>query len=294
MKFFEFLREYGDSENIIEKLRQQGLLAQDHKCPSCNEYMVCTSANNIDGLRFRCRKRSCEKEKSIRVGSFFEGSKLSLSKCMLFLHLWAKGYSEKLILEDFDFSKVTIVDWSRFCRELCVEYFETSDQRIGGPGQIVEIDETLIVRRKYNRGRVLRSGWLFGGIERRNDGQFKCFMRMVYDRSSSHLLHLIRQHVLPETHIITDGWGAYNNLASIGYQHSVVIHEENFVSPDNSDVHTQTIEATWSSLKRFIRARGGNKGGYYLEYICEYLFRRQCSDTFSALLHMMKQQYLLS
>jgi len=29
----------------------------------------------------------------------------------------------------------------------------------------VEIDETLIVRRKYERGRILSQIWLFGGIE---------------------------------------------------------------------------------------------------------------------------------
>ena len=116
-------------------------------------------------------------------------------------------------------------------------------------------------------------------------------MRLVYDRSAPHLCHLIREHVFPGTHIITDGWAAYSNLSSMGYSHSVVIHEQNFVSPDNNEVHTQQIESTWSSLKRFIRSRGGNKGPHYIEYIYEYLFRRQFDDVLSALLDVIKTEY---
>jgi hypothetical protein len=99
---------------------------------------------------------------------------------------------------------------------------------------------------------MLSAGWLFGGIERRDDGEFRCFMRLVYNRSEGHLCHLICEHIAEGTHIISDGWAAYANLSTMGYQHSVVIHDENFVSPDDSNIHTQRIESTWSSLKRFI------------------------------------------
>jgi len=183
------------------------------------------------------------------------------------------------------------VDWLRYCRDLCVFYFESDTTIIGGENTIVEIDETLAVKRKYNRGRMLVDGWLFGGIERRNDGIFKCFMKMVYNRSEEHLTSIIREHVLPGTHIVTDGWAAYRNLSSMGYFHSVVIHEENFVSPTDRAIHTQTIESTCSSLKRFIRARGTHKGNFYLEYICEYLFRRKNMDVFNALLDVIRRKY---
>lgn len=41
--------------------------------------------------------------------------------------------------------------------------------KIEGPDKIVTIGETLIVKRKYNRGRVLHQQWLFGGIERNSE-----------------------------------------------------------------------------------------------------------------------------
>lgn len=291
MKLFEFKETFGNHDTIVHLLRQLGLLSMSGWCDLCGDEMVERNASRGPGTMFYCFKRSCRKSKSIRFGSFFEKSKLSLCDAMLFLHLWSKGYSEKLIADDFPFSAPTVVDWSRYCRDLCLYHYETSDQVIGGPGSVVEIDETLAVKRKYNRGQMARDGWLFGGIERRSDGIFRCFMRLVYDRSEMHLCHHIREHVLPGTHIISDGWAAYRNLSAMGYFHSVVIHDENFVAPGDSEVHTQRIESTWSSLKRFLRSRGTHKGPHYVEYIYEYLFRRQYDDVFTALLDVIKTEY---
>lgn len=291
MKLFEFLQEFGDQSTIISKLRDIGLLRQSLRCEQCGDMMGERKMKLSDGIAFECSKRSCRHAKSIRNGSFFEHSRLTLCEIMLFLHIWSKNYSEKLICDDFSFSNKTVVDWARFCRDLCVYYFESDDTIIGGPGRIVEIDETLVVKRKYNRGRMLSDGWLFGGIERRDDGEFNCFLSLVYNRSEAHLSHIIRQRVAPGTHIITDGWAAYSRLSEYGFLHSVVIHEENFVSPIDPNVNTQLIEATWGSLKRFIRSRGTHKGSHFLEYICEYLFRRKYSDVFAALMCMIRRKY---
>lgn len=59
-------------------------------------------------------------------------------------------------------SSRTSVDWRSFCSEV-TDFWFTEQESIGGPGIVVEIDETLIVRRKYGRGRVLSQVWLFGG-----------------------------------------------------------------------------------------------------------------------------------
>ena len=293
MKLLEFLALYGNPATIVNALRLNRLLKSHMQCESCGELMSEHTVQKSDGLMFRCNKRCCRREKSIRTGSFFEHTKLNLCDSMLFIHLWSKGYTEQLICDDFSFSKATAVDWSRFCRDLCVYHFESSDALIGGQGTIVEIDETVIVKRKYDRGRMLTEGWLFGGIERRSDGVFNCFMRVVYNRCEAHLTHLIQQHVAPGTTIMTDGWAAYANLGTMGYSHQVVIHDENFVLPTDRNVHTQTIEATWCSLKRFIRARGTHKGSHLLEYICEWMFRRKFSAVYDALLDVIRQKYTI-
>ncbi len=95
-------------------------------------------------------------------------------------------------------------------------------------GCMLEIYETMVARRKYNRERVLATGWLFGGIERREGGEFRYFVRLAYDRGAMHLAHLIRQHVAIGTHIMPDGWGAYYGLLRLSHTCRVVIHDDNF------------------------------------------------------------------
>ena len=115
MKLFDFINEYGNPLTIIAKLRECGLLTNQILCPQCGGAMCERSHKNTDGTMFFCDKKHCRKKKSIRSSSFFEQAKLSLCESMLFIHLWSKGYTEKLIVDDFPFCKKTVVDWSRFC-----------------------------------------------------------------------------------------------------------------------------------------------------------------------------------
>ena len=127
-------------------------------CDKCRRPMKERKADKNDQVMFECAKKECRIARSIKTGFFYENARLGLSEAMLFIHLWSKEYPEKLVGDDFWFSDYTIVDWSRFCRELCVEHFEQATDIIGGPGCIVEIDETMAVKRKYERERIVAAG----------------------------------------------------------------------------------------------------------------------------------------
>ena len=43
------------------------------------------------------------------------------------------------------------------------EYFVRRPLRIGGPGHVVEIDESAFVQHKHNIGCVVTTHWVFGG-----------------------------------------------------------------------------------------------------------------------------------
>jgi hypothetical protein len=45
-------------------------------------------------------------------------------------------------------------------------YLERIAFKIGGPGKVVEIDESKFGRRKHHRGHPVKGQWVFGGVER--------------------------------------------------------------------------------------------------------------------------------
>lgn len=93
---------------------------------------------------------------------------------------------------------------------------------------------------------------MFSGIERESKKKF--VVPLVEPLNLTHdtdtLIPIMHKHILPGSVIITDGWAAYRTLKNRGYTHHVINHSENFVDPENPQVHTQNIE-------RLCRGRGG-------------------------------------
>jgi hypothetical protein len=57
--------------------------------------------------------------------------------------------------------------------------------------------------------------------------------------------------------IISDGWREYNRLDEIGggiYEHQVIVHQENFVDPDDRSVHTKCGKYVDESEKKTLTA----------------------------------------
>lgn len=79
-------------------------------------------------------------------------------------------------------------------------------------GKYVEIDETCIARHHREKPTEGATQWVFGGIERGDDGLMFAFR--VRDPTKKTLYPLIRKHIRPGTTIISDGWPAYRNLES--------------------------------------------------------------------------------
>lgn len=167
--------------------------------------------------------------------------------------------------------------------------------KIGGPGIVIEIDESKIGKRKYNRGRMVEGHWILGLIERLGNGQRGKFRLAILPdnrRDEETLLPIIIEHCQRGSEIHTDGWATYNLLEQNGFVHSNVIHERNFVDPETG-AHTQTIESNWRALKHRIR-RGGCTVSLDM-HMCEYLFRhemlRRGRDIFDGLIEAIAFVY---
>ena len=68
---------------------------------------------------------------------------------------------------DSELSRNTIAHWYEICREACMDWMDArvNDGKMGGPVSVVEVDEAMIGRRKYNRGRLVQGTWVLGIID---------------------------------------------------------------------------------------------------------------------------------
>ena len=80
----------------------------------------------------------------------------------------------------------------------------------------------------------------------------------VSDRSENTLIPLIQRWVAPGTTIHSDGWGAYNDLSALGFDHHQVNHSRNYVDPQTG-VTTNYVEAFWSRIKRRLKYITGSQ-----------------------------------
>ena len=276
--YFKFIKEFHeDDEAAVHFLRSHGVLPLKVDCPECN--LPCTYRE--DRHSWYCgrytkiaktkKRKQCNFTTSDFKGTFLEGTHVKPSEILCFVNHWLhKVWDHETIVDSLKWS-ITSVDWRSFCSEVAEWWFDNQNC-IGGDGVEVEVDETLFVKRKYERGRVPKQVWVFGGIERNSK---KCFLVPLIDkdRSANTLIPIIKQFIKPGSVIYSDSWRAYSRLGEEGYTHYTINHKENFVHPNNPNIHTQNIERLWLDLKQWAK-RPGVRSEYLKQYFARYLFIR--------------------
>jgi len=269
--------------DVIKWLARYGLLANEMSCPNCGAPMriikYSTSVN--DGMRWKCPNDGVRR--SIRHGSFFSKSNLPLKTLVQFIILYSSAHPLNYIIEQLEISTHPAVDWAHFLREIAGQWIFENQQPIGGPGTVVEIDESLFMQRKYHRGEHNPHDWYLGLIERGNK-QNLILLPVFNDRSRAHLEPLIQQWVLPGTRIITDGWAAYRQLGNLpeGYTHDVVNHSIEFVNPIDRSINTQAIEGLWAHAKKPFKAMNGTSKSLFDSHLEWFQFKRVHPTLFFA------------
>ena len=133
---------FGPTDDLIAWLRSKRLLARSQDCASCNRPMRQGTRRDVtDGLVWRCP--GCKTTKSIREGSFFTKSRLTLQKWLLLLHFWMREYPVTDTASDVQVDKNTAVDVYRWLREVCSTKLLQSNIILGGAGVVVQADESL-------------------------------------------------------------------------------------------------------------------------------------------------------
>ncbi len=97
-------------------------------------------------------------------------------------------------------------------------------------------------------------------------------VKVVPDVSRVTLFPHIKERVLPKSVVYTDELPTYNTVGKMGYHHSRIHHQQKvYVS---GDVHTNTIDGFWGTLKNGISGVYHGVSTKHLQaYLDEYAFR---------------------
>lgn len=286
-------REHISKTGMKSFLKNNKLLKTSVPCVKCDATMYLNRGVR-DNLIYRCGARGCRAKKHIRQNSIFGLAQLTPMQLLTVLVAWILKYPFSIIVSETGVSRTTVRKLMNAFREMLVVWLLENSTKIGGAGQIVEVDESAFGKRKYNRGRVTKTRWVVGGIDRESK---KCFLKIVEKRDSNSLLQVILENVEPGTTVITDMWRGYNSLNRNGFLHKTVNHSLNFVCPGDRNVHTQTIESHWAKIKRDMRRRIGRMAVTTFEtYLVEYVWRNafltkeeQFEDFFKAINYFFPQ-----
>lgn len=179
---------------------------------------------------------------------------------------WCKNVLNKGACLELDVMPATVTRWYNKFNKIAYDYaFKNIEyQQIGGKETIVEIDQTLLVKQKYHRGRSLANQvWAVGGVVRGDPTTF--FVEIVKNRNRETMIELIKRKIRPGTEIQTDCWCGYLGLQDIcfelGFVHKTVNHSVNFID-SVTGANTQTIEGMWPVIKRELQKEGTNYGDF--------------------------------
>lgn len=288
----ELVKYFKDEATCFDFLEAQIWNDGKAACPHCGSLHVYTRSNRSTnpakvGVReYKCAEKGCNKNFTATVGTIFEGSKLPLQTW--FCAIWlcttsSKGISSANLAKQLNITQKSAWFVLSRIREM---FKQTAPHMLTG---VVEADETFVggkeknkhaSKRKDRYGRKtlppVEKTMVLGVLQR--DGEVRTFV--VPDRSAESLQTIMRNHVEPNSRLITDSLRSYVELRK-DYQHTAVKHIPGIYTT-YGDEHTNHIEGFWSILKRGIIGVYHYTSPKHLQRYCnEYAHRYNNRDLTS-------------
>lgn len=248
-------------------------------CPKCQNGRL--YASRTRPKRMSCKSAKCEV--SIGAGTVFDhcrGSFRDLLYLMLIMANSTAPVSTSFVERHFGISRMAAYRMLMQVRVHIATLLQ--HERRGGPGQIVQIDETWYPKVRGTITGARRGIIVFGIID-----EAGASVRLVSTRRKDELWPIIMDTVRKGSVIVTDRHASYAGLAACGFQHVALNHSRGQWT-DGLGHSSAMIESYWTSLKYFMRfANGSIRGAYAPLYLAEHVFkfnvRRAGACAFSAM-----------
>lgn len=267
----------------LEFLQNVKIVNRTKKCRYQHDMILSISNDNA---RWVCCKKTCRLEVGIRVGTWFESSRLSFDRILLFIYCWAVQMSNvEFCKRELGINHNTTVEWNKYMREVCAEKLLTCEGYIGGEGLIVELDEAVFTPRKPNPGRQSREQWVFGGICHETSD---CFLVAVEDTTVETLLTIVVRRVAPGSTIISNKWAVFHGIRTnnVDYTQLSVNCIKDFIV-DRAKRLGHQDSTIWAVAKRMYKKHQGKSSQLLDSYMCEFMWRKSLpvgADPFMAIL----------
>lgn len=242
---------------------------RDFECPKCGRE---GRYSRVTGRRaYQCSW--CANQVYPTAGTPFDRTRTSLRDWFFVMFMFTtsrNGVAAKKVEREIGVTYKTA--W-RMCHQIR-KYMAALDSNdpLGGAGETVEIDETLVggvVRGKGSGPQMENKSVVLGMLERGGE----LVTRVVPNRREHSMRPVIQSYVVPGSTIHTDEHSSFQNLGECGYRHSRVNHKAGeWVGSDGCSVNS--IEGFWSMLKRGINGTHIHVSQKHLwKYLGEFEYR---------------------
>lgn len=252
-------------------------------CPHCgSDKVVYMEKSKL----YNCKVKHPKQKFSLKVGTIFEDSPISLEKWLPAFWLLSNcknGISSYELARDLGITQKSA--WFMLHRIRTV-MIETGDVKLGHNAP-VEIDETFIggkVKNLHKSKRKKDYSYQGGGNKAIVLGMLerggKVRAGVIQSRHRSEIQPPVHANIEADSHIITDEFTTYPFVAK-PYFHEVINHMEGYV---REHIHTNGIENFWALLKRglsgtYISVEPIHLNAYVAEQVYRYNNRKDLNDS---------------
>ncbi len=238
---------------------EQVRFASGDYCPHCKHDKINRFS---DGKRYRCAK--CKRDFTIKTDTIFGESKLPLKTWFTAIFLLTsrkKGVSSIELASMCGVSQKTA--W--FMDHRIREALKQGGGKLFG---VVQVDETYTGGKHVRKDGFRKKQAVMGMIEPK--GRVKTFA--IPHRGTEVLLPLIKEHIDPKAHIMSDEARVYKKLPRTGYRHGSVKHGKKHWA--YGDINTNSIESFWALFKRGYHGTYHSMSKKHIQrYLDEFAFR---------------------